>query len=63
MPWPIARACYEYLSYLLLDLFKTASNFFYRIRQSVFELCNQAKEDLVEEAGGSTCDKGIETGV
>ena len=27
------------------------------------ELYNQAKEDLVEEAGGGSCDKGTETGV
>ena len=37
--------------------------YFYRERQSVSELCNQAKEDLVEEAGRGTCDKGTETGV
>ena len=52
-PWPIARACYEYLSCLILDLFETTANiFFYRERQRVSELCNQAKEDLVEVGGG-----------
>ena len=51
-PWPIAMACNEYLSCLILDLFETATNFCYRISQSVAELCNQAKEDLVEEGRG-----------
>ena len=51
-PWPNARDCYEYLTLLLLDLFETATNFFYRIRLRVSELCNQAKEDQVEEGGG-----------
>ena len=35
----------------------TANNFFYRERQRVSVLCNQAKEDLVEEGRG-TCDRG-----
>ena len=52
MPWSISRACLNLLIYLTLDPFETTTYCFYRKRLSVSELCNQAKEDLVEEGRG-----------
>ena len=63
-PWPIARACHEYLKCIFIDLtFETTAINLFRVRQKVSVLCNQAKVDLEEEEGRGTCDKGTETGV
>ena len=49
-PWPIARACHEYLTLILLDLtFETTAIDLFRVRQKVSALCYQAKVDLEEE--------------
>ena len=46
----LTRACLYVLICLTLDPYETTTYGFYRIRLSVSELCNQAKEDLVEKA-------------
>ena len=47
----------------MLDRTFETTRLFLQRKARVSELYNQAKEDLVEEAGGGSCDKGTETGV
>ena len=57
-------ACYEYLSCVFLDHKpETTVIDFFRVRQKVSALCNQAKEDLEEYEDCCTGDKGTEAGV
>ena len=63
-PWPFAGACHELLKCIFIDLtFETTAINLFKVRQKVSALCNQAKVDLEEEEGCSTCDMGTETGV
>ena len=57
-------ACYGYLKLIFLDLQSepTTVNYF-RVRQKVSALCNQAEVDLEKDEGCGSCDKGMEAGV
>ena len=49
MPWSFTRACLYILIYLTIDRKPESTVFdYFRVRQKVSALCNQAKEDLEE---------------